>query len=896
MPAAITDSNSAEKSADTKAKDEIVPPSVALLGELSESSRNLPNSSSDLGTILLGLTEISKRAYELRKGLPVDNNTKAHYLLAGSGVNAENIQSELQSIRFYQNQEPSDIATFESEAAAKYLREEKEESILAAIGDSIVTAALDFDAQATKNISMDWTTRKNQILVSYGLSRPSENSAGNVPRHTTAAWTKSQLGRAVLGPISGSGEFTDVEFIPPSSQVLAPTISSNSNQGAVFNYTGVIQELNYARQNGASFPVCHAFHEVSQELATDLRSLQMQDIWKIILEIAGPIAKEREFASAYFNAAPNSAEAVGLRTRIVEGGKRFLENQYYEHIESRIAQQPMTALGGAPSAFNKFRAALKLEYYENNRWRLPSMEIVNDIPIWALIYNLVRAGCLEDALAFTQSSSDIFHKLGTSFPTYLKAYVESPQRVLPANLLANIRKEFEEQVRFFDETTSDPFKYALYKIVGRCEVNKKAFPGVISTTEDWLWAHLSLIYEDTATNSVHEKYTLQNLQATVTEFGAKFFNPDRKTPALYCQVLMMSGLFEKAVHYAYGFSQSDAVNFSIALTYYGLLRPITNVLQLQSELLYVNKLEQSEINFARLMGFYTREFRRSDPVYAAEYITLISLNSDLKEGKEHLKLCQEALKELVLETREFSQLLGDIRHDGSRNPGAIERLMDLIGIADIDAYLRDITQQAAVKSEEDGRIADAVLLYQLAQDCDTVISIINKSLGEMLSVTPLGQAVTSYTEGAPVAISSTDDPAQLAQHVMDVYNNNPDLLQKVKPANLETCNTLLKIVNARDAFARGDAEQCLQDIDDTGILMLDPNADVGMVRNSAQQSHNLQHPIARNISSLLVMAMRCCYEIVEQINTNTNVFHYDSKRHQAVSPFFSSFFFLFSFN
>lgn len=34
-------------------------------------------------------------------------------MLAGSGVNAENIQSELQSIKFYQNNEPAEIMTFE---------------------------------------------------------------------------------------------------------------------------------------------------------------------------------------------------------------------------------------------------------------------------------------------------------------------------------------------------------------------------------------------------------------------------------------------------------------------------------------------------------------------------------------------------------------------------------------------------------------------------------------------------------------------------------------------------------------------------------------------------------------------------------------------------------------
>lgn len=704
----------------------------------------------------------------------------------------------------------------------------------------------------------------------FGLVKSTELDEATQKNMVTHGWNKNSLGRAVLGPISGFGEFTDVEFLQTTSgQVVAPTIMAQSYQGSMQHYTQVVRELNFARQSKSTYPLSRMFHEVSQTIGSDMKAHQMQDIWKIIVEITGEDATERKYAKAYLSSSPDSKEIIDLRRRIVDGGKRYLEKQFFEHIEADIAQQPISALeGGVPSVFNKIRAAVTLRYSENGNWVNPAFEIVNNLPVWAFLYHMVRSGSLKEALEFTESSQHSFQKLGTSFPIYLKAWVESPHRVLPRNLLENLRKEFNEQVRFFDEETSDPFKFALYKIIGRCEVSKKTFPRVIHTTEDWLWTHLSLIYEDTDKNSIHEKYTLQNLQMAVTNFGAKYFNPDRKTPALYCQVLIMCGLFEKAVHYAYTFSQVDAVHFSIALSYYGLLRPITNVLQLQSELLYMNKFEQSELNFARLMGFYTRDFRRSDPVDAVEYLVLISLNKNLSDGKEHLKMCHEALKELVLETREFSKLLGDIRQDGSRNPGAIERKMDLIDLPNIEEYLHGISEQAAMKAEEDGRITDAVLLYQLSEACDTVVNIINKSLGELLAVAPLGQPITAMSGGAPLMISTTDDPAQLARHVMEVYHNNTTLLSKVVPANIETCLTLLKIVSARDSFARGDVEQCLRDVDSTQLLMIDPDADVGEVRSRAQQSQTLQHPVARNVASLLVMVMRCCYEVCEQLNTS----------------------------
>ena len=333
----------------------------------------------------------------------------------------------------------------------------------------------------------------------------------------------------------------------------------------------------------------------------------------------------------------------------------------------------------------------------------------------------------------------------------------------------------------------------------------------------------------------------------------------------------MCGLFEQAVQYAYGFSVIDSVHFAIALSYYGLIRPISDIDQVHSVLLYKNQL-----NFARLMGVYTREFRQADPVDAVEYLILICLNKDA--GKTQLKLCHEALKELVLETREFSKLLGDIRQDGSRQAGAIEQRLGLIELENIEQYLHAITEQAAIKAEEDGRIADAVLLYQLSEDYDTVVTIINKSLGEMLSVARLGQPISlSLAEGVPLVIATTDDPAQLARHVMEVYMGNITIFHRVKQRNRDTCGTLLTIVKAWDSFSRGDVDQCLRDVNETNILMLDPNADVGMVRSRAQQFQTLHQSVARNVPTLLVMVMRCCSAICEQLNTS----YYHNEGRQA---------------
>lgn len=847
----------------------LLPPSAALLRELLESSRNLPNSSPDLGSIQLGLKEISKRASSLRKGTEDENDTKAHYLLANSGVNAEDIASDLQSLNFQQSLEPTILSSSEVDID-NYLRAKKEETILAAIEESVRTTARDFDHFLAQNVTVDWKVRKQHICEHFGLVPKSQfDDAKQSPSALgTRTWGRLSLGRYVLGPISG-GEFSDVPAGAGSSAAAESVLTVQTRSR---RHAEVVAELNRARLNDRSFPIASHFSDVTSSYGMDTRSQQLHDSWEILRSIVGEVdhhhpISERAYSKQY-NADLASSDSIELRNRITKGSKTYLERQFFALIENEIAKHPQEAmLGGIPSVQNKIRAFLTLRFSKNGEWIKPNLEIVNNVPIWAMTYYLLRSGHLEEALEFTLQHERSFQKIERSFPQYIKAYVTSRDNRLSWELLERLHTEFNQHVRFLDEN-SDPYKYALYKIIGRCELSRKAFPEVVITAEDWLWVQLALTKEgDNDSSPIYERYSLQDLQRMIIQFGAKHFNPNKSNPGLYFQVLMLSGLFEWAVQYLYSFSQVDAVHFAIALTYYGLLSPIDDI-STSTELLALDKEEKPHINFASLIGYYTRDFRRSEPALAVDYLVLLCMNDDLigDRGKKHLKMCHEALKELVLETREFSTLLGDVLADGTRQPGAIEQRMKLIHLDNEKQYLHTITAQAAAKAGEDGRTADAILLYQLSEDYDTVVSIINQSLGETLSVVELGRSLSTLPEGAPLMLSATEDPAQLARNMMNIYSNNPAVLAKVSPRNRETCAALLKLVDGREAFAKGQWDVCLRYAESTGILSLSPNAGVGEVRRRAQQFSGLDESIARNVPTLLVMVMQCCVEISHHLN------------------------------
>ena len=79
--------------------------------------------------------------------------------------------------------------------------------------------------------------------------------------------------------------------------------------------------------------------------------------------------------------------------------------------------------------------------------------------------------------------------------------------------------------------------------------------------------------------------------------------------------------------------------------------------------------DSPSIAFSRLIHRYTRSFVHSDPLEALQYLYLICLNGDLpggNRGKKEVEVAHELVRELVMDTRQYSSLLGDVRNDGTK--------------------------------------------------------------------------------------------------------------------------------------------------------------------------------------------------------------------------------------
>ncbi|ANZ76945.1 BA75_03921T0 [Komagataella pastoris] len=856
------------------------------LKELLVSSRNLPKTLTDIGPIHLGLSAIQRKAHNLRK-YKDDNQryTRAHYLLAGSGISAEEIETDLLEISVPQT---LDVAMGQKNYAElnngidTYIESKKEENILAAIEQSLTMAAKDFDAYVAQNISMDWNQRKKELRESFDIIL---NGTSQEPSNELVEYT--QFGNAskkfksdpnltwsVNKPILANRvEFNDVEVSSTPTNVLNPSVSYAMRQ-KFEEYAQAIYELNAARQNNKPYELTNVFAQITKQ-ANDIKSRQLYETWKILYHLVDfnePAAfQERKFVKGHDSEVLDSFEAIALRKRIIERSRSYLEQQFMDYIDSiyiRLSNKEESK-PNAPETpivdnITKVKLFVEHRYKKEDTWKIQNLLFINGLPIWAIIFYLLRAGCLDDALNLTLKNSDSFTKVERSFPTFLKAYVNSSDRGFNQELHGRLINEFNQFFKHMNKD-ADPFRYAVYKLISRCELSRKNLPFITLSVEDWLWVHFTLCREGTNDDDpIYERYSLLDLQKTVLKLGPDNFNGSFNNP-LYLQTLIFTGLYEHAVQYFYSISEIDSVHLAIALYYCGILRSTSDKNNTTQLLTYRGERNIPEINFARLIGTYTRTFKISDPRVAVEYLILICLGGDLPgdRGKEQIDLGLSSIRELVLETREFSLLLGKIDREGFRVPGIIEERKNLLHLPDKESFLRKITEQAAIKADDEGRVFDSLLLYQLSENYDTVISLINKLLGDLLASTDLETAIDTPAERA-----AEGSIIALAERLMKQYNSSTEISGKVLLKHRETCSLLLKMVECRDLFVKQEWEKALKQIGQLDMLPIVAGVNVAAARSKVEVFNSYDESVAKNVPDLLVMTLTCIAQLTYQLTSS----------------------------
>ncbi|EXJ90449.1 hypothetical protein A1O1_03551 [Capronia coronata CBS 617.96] len=883
----------------------------------SENNGRLPQ----LPGLNLDLGDLARRAQEIRQrgSKPTEPHTdsRAHYLLAGSGIAPGQAYKDFQALG------PDDRATISRTAAdtfadesSAYLRDLRTKGREAMMREGMDRVYREVDKIIDESLGFDLEEQKLRIMEHFGLVPPTEDGGedggedGRTPFgkssmrgkegfSSTSRGPRSVFGRSAIeksiigtpGTGAGSASFFKSDGSAPASSAFSRGQSSRDLREKEKAMIAKVEELNRARLQDAPYPLLQAFAEAEEGYIGDTPR-QLIDAYHALREITRegrPPVRERQYAQAYLDES-GSVEATKLKKQILEGSRTYLEKSFWRELRSLIERNAReAALGGQPSVVNIVRAYIRLRAVRRDL--VPDgAELQQDKDekgdyLWVVIFYLLRCGFAKEAADYVNNTPS-FQSTDRKLLSYLLAYTNSPDRRLSRKLQDMIDNEYAKMTKVAQKSAVDPYKIACYKVLGRCDLNSRNLEAVGQGVEDWLWLQFTLARETDRSEEISgEIFGLDQIRETVTEIGEKHFQKSQMEGSsaygTFLSMQVLAGMFEQAVDYLHTFNPVSAVHFAIALAYYGLLR-VSDFTVAGNELLTYSTTQLPMINFVPLIAHYTATFRSALPVAAVDYLSLICLNSDLQPaslGLVHTNACHECLRELCLETREFAKLLGDIRSDGTRIPGAIEIRANLIKLDSREDFLKSITSQSAAVADQRGQIADAVLLYHLCEDYDNVVSVLNRALADAVTLDlgespmqlqPLkprrfdgqnGSSTSSQGAGPQSSLSltqSTTSPIELARNMISLYNSNAAYYNVISATNREVCGALLRLLSVRSRLEANPPQfmTALEELNDLNILPLRANGSIPVIRAAATAFGTLPQILARCAGISVVWAVR----------------------------------------
>jgi nuclear pore complex protein Nup93 len=698
-------------------------------------------------------------------------------------------------------------------------------------------------------------------------------------------WERRKKTLIEQGHFEGGSTINTSAPIGSTFKAFDKNLVTSTYSGPKFTaYLNTVKKLNEARLKGTKIAIAKAFANELKGLDRELRSEQISSCWDCLSIIE---REDEQYSdvnlSGSYRAVSGSISRTHWNRALISGSKKYLENSYSKYIDSTISHFPRDALlGGKPSNIDRIKTFIHIRMKRGSPNEIQMMDLIEGTPIWACIFYLIRCGYLREAYNFAIQYEFNLLKTEPNFVAYLKAFIETEDNYLTGTLKAQIQSDYSQRLIVGNQ---DPYKMTLFKILGRCDLSKKTVPDVITTTQDYIWLQLWLIKDgqesSTSASSSPPQYNLTGLQKLVLDFGPKHFNPKGNNPVQYFETLLTVGLFEDAVAYLYESShQLDAIHFAIAMFYHGTANAVPNPVSPEWETVVSLKEPASQqmtrcLNYFKLISTIAKAFSAADVLDAVQYYLTLPLASH-----GYNEICQVSIRDAVLVSGSISSILGDITADGSQRPGIIAKFSPLMtsngfgnSLEDQRRFINSLTKSAAAKCEKDDKFLDAVHLYNLAGEYEKVLEIICRKMSQTFS-----QAYVSSEHGTVY---------NSAKSVYQFYISNQEPSTKIQSRPLETCKTLLGLLEFKKMTAESQWHPALQLIEDLGLLFSsysgtfeDSSTDLTGISAAVENFKTLDDTITCNLSEILLLAMTSIYQTFQETRQFAS---HDIGRQQEIS-------------
>ncbi|CAG5105703.1 Oidioi.mRNA.OKI2018_I69.chr1.g2377.t1.cds [Oikopleura dioica] len=595
----------------------------ALLQKSEELTANL-NDGTDLPRVRRNLGQIldaGKRLWSKTAAHGTDaQQVKAALFLGQKGLEIADVPDRLKNLATTRNLEPlNPVVHTDIEG---FLRNEHENAILSVIEEQKQKTFEEVTNRHWETRLAEWDTEKGRIL------------------------------NALLG----SDDSLNISILPSKKSKLRDDTKVIAGKRSLLDDN----EMLYAQQ-------IHRYNEMvvqgikpdslikfCQSAVERMNSQSLVAIWNMIWELVGHIR------------VPSGKTPAQLRTdteiqmALINASRAHLENEYFNFIQETVNSNLRDANRGAmPGTEQLIRSFLQVRKY--------NYQATEDGDVWAMIYYCLRCGQTRTAVEIARKSSQI---VGEFLPS-LVDWVESPDRLLGPNQESKIKIQFRRSVR----ACTDPFKRAVFCIVGKCDTD--IHEDVIQKTDDYLWMKLSQVVVG-KTGDGYE--SIEKFQRDILEeYGEAHFQADQ-SPLLYFNVLVLTGQFEAAIEFL------------------------------------------ARLNLATLVMTFTRKFESTDPQEALQYFYFLR---DIRLPGASDSLFISCVSGLVRESREFGTLLGRIDpQTGQKKSGAIDKF---------HADTKKLIERVARDCEERGLFEDAVGLYDLGGFHDKVVDLLSELISQVLA-------------------------------------------------------------------------------------------------------------------------------------------------------------------
>ncbi|XP_051627186.1 nuclear pore complex protein Nup93 isoform X1 [Manacus candei] len=735
-------------------------------------------------------------------------DVKASVLLGSRGLDISHISQRLESL--------SAVTTFEPLEPVKdtdiqgFLKNEKDNALLSAIEESRRRTFAMAEEYHRESMLVEWEQVKQRILHSLlasgedALDFTQENESGEHPCSVVAVLRTYQC--FVMKTYKNS--FMQNWAIMPSYVGEVGPPGRSSLDSVEMAYARQIYIYNEKIVNGHLQPnlvdLCAATAGLDDKNISEMWAMvkQMTDVTLVPASDALKVRTNME-----------------VRMEFVRHALHYLEQSYKNYTFVTVfGNLHQAQLGGVPGTYQLVRSFLNIKLPAS----VPGLQDgeVEGHPVWALIYYCMRCGDLTAAMHVVKRAQ---HQLG-EFKTWFQEYMHSKDRRLSPATENKLRLHYRRALR----NNTDPYKRAVYCIIGRCDITDNQSE-IADKTEDYLWLKLNQVcFDDGGASSPQDRLTLSQFQKQLLEdYGESHFAVNQP-PFLYFQVLFLTAQFEAAIAFLFRTERlrCHAVHVALVLFELKLLLKSSG----QSAQLLSHEVGDPpgvrRLNFARLLMLYTRKFESTDPREALQYFYFLRNEKD-SQGENMFLRC---VSEIVIESREFDMILGKLEKDGSRKPGVIDKFT---------SDTKSVINKVASAAENKGLFEEAAKLYDLAKNPDKVLELMNKLLSPVVPQISTPQ-------------SNKERLKNMAHSIAERYKAQGISAKKSIDS---TFYLLLDLITFFDEYHAGHVDRAFDIIERLKLVPLSQDC----VKERVAAFRNFSDEIKHNLSEVLLATMNILF-------------------------------------